>query len=94
MRPVGPTLADLIEKAEVNGYSQADLITASRYYCNGKTDLERLSPEEIADLERRLSARIDKDNAARTTNPVPATPVAVEEEVATTPARPRTRQVR
>ncbi len=59
--PLGPTLGELIEKAETNGLSQADLVTAARYYCNGKTDLERLSSDEIADLDRRLTARIEKE---------------------------------
>jgi hypothetical protein len=59
----GPGLDDLLAKAEENGFSQADLITAARYYCNGKTDLQRLSPEEIADLDRRLTTRIEKEAA-------------------------------
>jgi hypothetical protein len=59
----GPTLEDLLAKAEENGFSQADLITAARFYCNGKTDLQRLSPEEIADLDRRLTTRIEKEAA-------------------------------
>ncbi len=61
--PAGPTLEDLLAKAEQNGFAKSDLITAARYYCNGKTDLERLTPEEIADLDHRLSARIDKDQS-------------------------------
>jgi hypothetical protein len=63
VRPAGPTLEDLIMKAEQNGFSEADLITAARHYCNGKTDLQRLSPEEISDLDRRLSTRIEKERA-------------------------------
>lgn len=59
----GPTLEDLLAKAEEYGFSQADLITAARYYCNGKSDLQRLNLEEIADLDRRLSARIEKEAA-------------------------------
>ncbi|HEX2913903.1 MAG TPA: hypothetical protein VH186_24075 [Chloroflexia bacterium] len=74
VRPSGPTLEDLIEKAEQNGFSQADLVTAARYYC-GKSDLQRLTPEEIADLDRRLSARIDKE----TTRPQEETPTATPE---------------
>jgi len=61
VRPIGPTLPDLLAKAAQHGYNQADLVTAARYYCNGKNDLERLNDEEIADLDRRLSARIEKD---------------------------------
>ena len=62
----GPTLEDLYLKAEENGFSRADLVTAARYYCNGKSDLERLSPDEIANLDRRLTARIEKE-ASRAT---------------------------
>jgi hypothetical protein len=61
VRPAGPTAEELILKAEQNGFTQADLITAARYYCNGKTDLYRLSPEELEDLDRRLTARIEKE---------------------------------
>lgn len=61
VRPAGPTADELILMAEQNGFSQADLITAARYYCNGKTDLHRLSEEELSDLERRLNARIEKE---------------------------------
>lgn len=59
----GPTLEDLLAKAEENGFSQADLVTAARYYCNGKSDLYRLSQDEIATLDRRLTARIEKEAA-------------------------------
>lgn len=80
IKPLGITLQDLIEKAEQNGFSRADLITAARYYCNGKTDLERLSAEELTDLDQRLQARIEKELAARNDKPfadtVPQEPLA------------------
>jgi len=63
MSSLGPNLDDLLEKAGLNGFTRADLITAAKYYCNGKTDLERLSPEELVDLDRRLTARIEKDQS-------------------------------
>ena len=66
VRPSGPTLDDLIAKAQEAGFSRANLVTAAAHYCGGKTDLERLNEEEIAELDRRLSARID---AARATAP-------------------------
>ena len=74
VRPVGPTLDDLIAKAEQHGLAQSDLITAARFYCNGKSDLERLTPEEIVDLDRRLTSRIEKDQARQSQ----AEPVAEE----------------
>jgi hypothetical protein len=58
--PVGILLEELVQKAESFGISQAELVTAARYYC-GKSELERLSPEEISDLDRRLQARIEKE---------------------------------
>jgi len=61
VRSGGLTADDLIAKAEQNGFSQADLITAARYYCGGKTDLYRLTPEELVDLDRRLTTRIEKE---------------------------------
>jgi hypothetical protein len=92
IHPLGPTLADLIEKAETNGYNKADLITAARFYCGGKTDLERLTPEEIVDLDRRLSARIEKDGRQHNAESIEPIPTV---EVATPAARsPRTRQAR
>lgn len=54
--PAGPTLADLFAKADAHGFSRAQLVTAARHYCGGKDDLERLGPEEIAELDRRLTA--------------------------------------
>lgn len=65
IKPVAITLQDLIAKAEQNGLGRAELVTAARYYCNGKTDLELLTEEELADLDRRLQARVEKEQAAR-----------------------------
>lgn len=62
--PAGPTLADLLVKAEEFGFSRAQLITAARHYCNGKDDLDRLNAAEIAELDRRLSAHAGRRQAA------------------------------
>ncbi len=59
--PAGPSLEDLLAKAAQHGFSQADIVTAARYYCDGKSDLQRLSSAEIADLDRRLTARLAKE---------------------------------
>ena len=82
VRPAGPTLEELIAKAEDHGLSQADLVTASRYYCNGKTDLERLTEDEIIDLDRRLTARIEKEQIRQV--PVEAAVAPQAEPVSTT----------
>ena len=56
--PAGPTLDDLRALAYEHGLSDAELIVAARHYCHGKSDLERLTPEEISDLHERLATRV------------------------------------
>jgi hypothetical protein len=60
LRPAGPTLDDLRALAQEHGLREADLVVAARHYCNGKSDLTRLTGDEIADLHHRLLARIEK----------------------------------
>ncbi len=64
VRPTGPTLDDLRELAANHGLREADLVVAARHYCNGKSDLTRLTPDDISDLHRRLSARVEKQAAS------------------------------
>ncbi|NBC19415.1 MAG: hypothetical protein GVY18_19080 [Bacteroidetes bacterium] len=54
--PTGPTLDDLLDRAEAFGLSRADLVIAARHYC-GTADLDRLRPEQISDLIDRMDAR-------------------------------------
>lgn len=63
LEPVGPTLEELLAKAEQHGFSHAHLVTAARHYCDGKDDLQRLTPKEIAALDRRLSKHIGQEQA-------------------------------
>lgn len=63
VRPQGPTLDDLRALAHEHGLRDAELIVAARHYC-GKNDLSRLTPDEVADLHRRLTARVEKQAAA------------------------------
>ncbi|MDP9371532.1 MAG: hypothetical protein M3Q65_03560, partial [Chloroflexota bacterium] len=63
LRPAGPTLDDLLAKAERHGFSRAHLVTAARHYC-GKDDLVRLTPDEVAELDRRLSKHIGHEVGA------------------------------
>jgi hypothetical protein len=56
--PAGPTLEDLRALAYEHGLSDAELIVAARHYCHGKSDLERLTPDEISDLHERLATRV------------------------------------
>jgi len=61
--PQGLTIQELIAKAEQHGFKVADLVTGAKLYHN-QTNIYRLTPEQITDLDRRISARIEKMNAA------------------------------
>ncbi len=71
--PAGPTLDDLLVKASGLGFSRAQLITAARHYCHGKDDLERLTPDELAELDRRLTAHAarQQEEAGASKTPAP-----------------------
>jgi len=62
---VAPTLTvqELIAKAERHGFKVADIVTGAKLYHN-QTNIYRLTSEQITDLDRRISARIEKMNAA------------------------------
>ena len=53
------TIKDLIDKAVKHGFKQADIITAARVYHN-QTNIYHLSTEQILDLDRRMTIRIEK----------------------------------
>ncbi|HUS13395.1 MAG TPA: hypothetical protein VM536_00040 [Chloroflexia bacterium] len=69
VRPSGPTLEDLRGLAQAHDLTDADLSVAARHYCQGKSDLNRLTADEIGDLYRRLAARIEKQAAASAAEP-------------------------
>lgn len=54
--PAGPTLEDLLARADAFGLSRADLLIAARHYC-GITDLDRLDEAQISTLIERMEAR-------------------------------------
>src|SRR3954447_23221117 len=56
VRPAGPTLQDLLDKADEFGLTRADVVTASNHY-HRQSDLTRLTPDEIENLYNRLLAR-------------------------------------
>ncbi|RMH59842.1 MAG: hypothetical protein D6685_10845 [Bacteroidetes bacterium] len=56
--PTGPGLDDLLRQAEAYGLSRANLNVAARHYC-GVSDLERLTPDQIALLWHRMAARYE-----------------------------------
>jgi hypothetical protein len=53
------TIQELIAKAEQNGFKQADLVTAAKLY-HQQPNIYRLTAEQIVDLDRRMTAKIEK----------------------------------
>ena len=60
--PQTMTIEELIKKAEANGFKQADIVTGAKIYHN-QSNVYHLSAEQIADLDRRITARIEKTKA-------------------------------
>ena len=56
------TIQELIAKAESHGFKVADIVTGAKVYHN-QSNIYRLTPEQIADLDRRITARIEKTKA-------------------------------
>lgn len=56
------TIQDLIAKAIKHGFKEADIVTGAKLYHN-QPNIYRLTPEQITDLDRRISARIEKMKA-------------------------------
>jgi hypothetical protein len=53
------TLQGLIEKATEHGFKQADIVTAAKVYHN-QTNIYHLSGDQLEDLDRRLTTKIEK----------------------------------
>ncbi len=53
------TIEDLIKKAEDNGFKKADVVTGAKIYHN-QPNIYHLTGEQIADLDHRMTARIEK----------------------------------
>ena len=62
--PPPMTIQELMAKAEQLGFKQADIVTGAKIYHN-QTNIYRLSPDEIADLDRRITARVEKMKATQ-----------------------------
>ncbi|MEZ5427619.1 MAG: hypothetical protein R2747_15220 [Pyrinomonadaceae bacterium] len=62
--PEALTIEDLIEKAVANGFKQADIVTGAKIYHN-QPNIYHLTDEQIADLDRRMTARIEKVKAQK-----------------------------
>lgn len=57
------SIEDLIKKAESNGFKQADIVTGARIYHN-QPNIYHLTADQILDLDRRMTARIEKTKTA------------------------------
>jgi hypothetical protein len=57
------TVQELVARAEGLGFKQSDVVTGAKVYHN-QPNIYRLSPEQIADLDRRMTARAEKLRAA------------------------------
>jgi hypothetical protein len=57
--PQDLTVDDLILKALANGFKQSDIINAARVYHN-QPNIQRLTLDQIEDLDRRMSAKVKK----------------------------------
>lgn len=63
MKPKTITIDELIAKAESNGFKQADIVTGARIYHN-QPNIYHLTAEQVVDLDKRMTARIEKMQAA------------------------------
>jgi hypothetical protein len=73
--PATLTVQELIDKAVRHGFKQSDIVTAARVYHN-QPNVYRLTPDQIADLDRRMTARIEKTRLARDQEQPEAKPAA------------------
>jgi len=65
--PQTMTIQELIAKAEQHGFKMADIVTGAKLYHN-QPNIYRLTPEQIIDLDRRMTARIEKMQEAKAQN--------------------------
>src|SRR5918997_143961 len=57
--PPQMTIDELVAKAEANGFKKADIVTGAKIYHN-QPNIYHLTAEQIVDLDRRMTARIEK----------------------------------
>ena len=62
--PPSTTIQELIAKAQSQGFKEADIVTGAKLYHN-QPNIYRLTSEQIADLDRRMTARVEKMKAAQ-----------------------------
>lgn len=59
------TIDDLIAKAEKHGFKKSDVVLGAKMYHN-QTNIYHLTQEQIIDLDRRITARVEKMKQAQT----------------------------
>src|SRR5436309_3251409 len=59
------TVQELVAKAERLGFKQADVVTGARVYHN-QPNIYRLTPEQVADLDRRMTSRAERVKMSQT----------------------------
>ncbi|MDQ3803580.1 MAG: hypothetical protein M3416_07105 [Acidobacteriota bacterium] len=69
------TVQELVTKAERLGFKQADVVTGARVYHN-QPNIYRLTPEQVADLDRRMTARAERMKMAQPEGEKPAAEAA------------------
>jgi hypothetical protein len=62
--PKDLTVQDLIDKAVASGFKQSDVVNAARVYHN-QSNIQRLTHEQIEDLDRRMNAKVVKRESAK-----------------------------
>jgi hypothetical protein len=80
------TVQELVAKAERLGFKQADVVTGARVYHN-QPNIYRLTPEQVADLDRRMTARAERVRMAQE-------PAAAEKPEAAAAARQPARNLK
>jgi hypothetical protein len=65
--PPQMTIDDLVAKAEANGFKRADIVTGAKVYHN-QPNIYHLTAEQISDLDRRITAKIEKTKAAESSD--------------------------
>jgi hypothetical protein len=68
--PQTMTVQELIAKAEQHGFKVADIVTGAKLYHN-QPNIYRLTAEQVADLDRRISARVEKTKDASSAEAAP-----------------------
>jgi hypothetical protein len=61
--PPPMTIQELIAKAEGFGFKVADIVTGAKLY-HSQPNIYRLTSEQVADLDRRITARVEKKGDA------------------------------